>query len=282
MRELQLYPAKKRKLPDIVRKLQFVAGGSELVAWVDQERSVQGRYNSHTTALYVCVLASGAVSRVESRGSEVWAGPMTDPVRSPDGRFLVTETPLDDYAECYIDIEDSQNPDEQFGVLIPPIGFAGLFFTPDSSSLIAIRNSEGYADAISDVARFEMTQITTPPKRFRKVRNPFTGESMQVPARNLKWKTLIASPNWQQLNTAALSADGRFLAVGEVTGDFHIADLKTKKVVASLSTEAKTNRDRVTVRIDFDPSAKWIVRLAGGKLFAHPLVEGKGWRTKST
>jgi len=284
MRTLQLYPPKnppkKPRLPDIVRKLQFAADGGELVAWVDQNRRMTGRYYTHATAMYVCVLASGAVNRLESRSAEVWYGPRTDPVRSPDGRFLVTAILLDD-PQSLICIEDAQNPDEQFDVLTPPIGFAGLFFTPDSSAMIAVRNSEGYED-IADVARFEMAQLTGSPKRFREVRNPFTGQLTQVPVRSLRWKRLIASPNWERPNTAALSADGQFLAVGEVTGNFHIADLKKKKVIASLQPEAKTNRDRVAIRIGFDPTAKWVVRLAGGKLFARPLAEGKAWRTKST
>src|SRR5262249_53495835 len=137
-----------------------------------------------------------------------------------------------------------------------------------------------FNENVREVVRFEMAQLHAPPKRFREQLNPFTRTRLQIPVWNHKWKSLITRPRWRHVNSAALSANGRFLAVNDAAGDYHIADLKTKKLIASYPPEGRTHRHKVASHIAFDPEAKWVVRLAGGRLFARPLAEGKAWETK--
>src|SRR5262245_12789052 len=145
MREIQLYPKKKRREPDIVRKLQFVAGGTELVAWTDEDpmRYAGGRV-AYTPRAYVCAVATGAVRKlayIDPFGHHVSVG--AGPAVSLDGHYTVTETVLDGSEEFTLDVVDRHNTEECFpAVPTAPINCLGtaLFFTPDSSAIIAVRN----------------------------------------------------------------------------------------------------------------------------------------------
>ncbi len=282
MREIQMYPPKKRRPPDLVRKLQFTANGRELAAWVDQARrvSARGRTLVAVTNLYACDLASGTGQLLEDEGlGDQWGETLSDPVLSPDGRYLVTEMRLNEHHENVLSVFDRHDPGAP---LVPTtsIGFSGFFFTTDGAALVAVRNGQEYEDDARDVARFELAKLTAPPTRFKEKVNPLTLQPMRVAVRNLKWKSLLARPPWLRASTAALSADGRFLAVGDVQGVVHVTDLKKKAVIATLPPEKPALRYRVAERIALDPSAKWLVRLGGGRLFARPLGEGKAWQTK--
>jgi WD40 repeat protein len=126
-----------------------------------------------------------------------------------------------------------------------------------------------------------MASLTEPPTRFQEKINPFTRQTYQAPVYNVRWRTGTALPRGDRVATAALSADGRLLAVGGAGGVLHVADLKRKKVVASFPWEGRKFLDRSAVRVCFDPAAKWVVMLANGRLFARPLSAGKAWQTKA-
>jgi hypothetical protein len=279
MRELQLYPAKKRRLPDIVRTLRFVAGGSELVAWVNEKGRRIGRVDYYVPVLYSCDVASGASRQAElSEWMQEFC--IGEPAWSSDGRYIAVEVETYD-DESLLAVQDWHSPDEALPYIPTlPVEDDGLFFTPDGGELIALQYRYKGRRCTRGVARFDLDQLRRPPVRFEEQLNRFTGEMMKVPVRNLKWKTLIAGANWKGVAAASLSADGRFLAVADEDGKTHVADLKKKRVTAKFQPEGKTKRDRAVTRIDFDPKAEWVVRLAGGKLFAQPLAEGEPWRTK--
>src|SRR6266545_1123912 len=283
MRELQLYPPKKPRLPDVVRQLQFVAGGSTLVAWVDQNRRFVGqRYHHDILGVYACDVASGTTRRIDSAVvRDIWGEPASGPAVTPDGRYLLTEVAVEEHHWLYL--TDLEQPDELGPeVETTPIGFPGMFFTADGKELIAVRNGLEFNDPDRDIIRLGMAPFTEPPKRFVKRRNPLTGDPMQVAVRNFKWKTVLVDPPWPRANTAALSADERYLAVGDVKGGAHVVDLKKKAVVTSLPLAGRAKGAHVASRVAFDPAAKWLVRLVDHRLFARPLDGGKGWETKST
>lgn len=284
MRELQLYPAKRRRLADVVCKLQFIANGSELAAWVIEDRQIAGTSPTGTESLFVCAVASGASHRVEwSEFVDNFGGPSSPPVFSSDGRYLVTAMDFEEEDVGLLYVEDRHSPTKRLPeIQTTPLCGGSLFFTPDGGALIAVRNDSWHRVDARNVARFEVSQLAAPPKRFRMQLNPFTRERAQVPVWNFKWKQLLARPRWRRVSAAALSANGRFLAVCDITGDYHIADLKAKRVIASFPPEGKKLRHVAASRIDFDPTTKWVVRCAGRKLFARPLKEGKAWQTKPT
>jgi hypothetical protein len=282
MRELQLFPTRSWGAGAVVHKLQFVADGSELVGWVDEtSASALQPEPFSATALFLCLLTTGTSERIETEPfGDGLRGSFADPALSPDGRLLLTEIGLEgEHEENLLLVRAVRSPGTELPVIgSQPVEFSGLFFTPDGAAIIAVWNGPDEEDR--GVGRFELAQLTAPPKRFHEQLNPFSGARERVPVWNLKWKTLIARPSWARAVAAALSANGRFLAVVDETGDFHVADLKTKRVIVTLPPEAKTRRDRVATRIAFDPAAKRIVRLANGRLFACPISAGQGWDTK--
>lgn len=284
MRELQLYPAKKLRLPDVVRRLQFVAGGGTLVGWVDHRQSnARARPFHQKLGVYACDLASGTTQRIDSEMlRDVWGEPASDPAVTPDGRHLLTELAVEGHHSNLLCFTDLQRPDEEGPeVETTPIGFPGMLFTADGKELIAVRNGLEFNDPDRDLVRLDMTPFTEPPKRFVKRRNPFTGAGMLVPVRNFKWKPVLVDPPWARANTVSLSADGRFLAVGDVTGGAHVVDLKKKTVLVSLPPEERVKLPAAS-GVALDPAGKWLVRLVGNRLFAHRLDGGKGWETKSS
>jgi WD40 repeat protein len=283
VREFQLYPPKRPRRPDVVRRVRFVAGGAELVAWSDEGRRISvARGHEVTTNLYAHDVAGGGCERLNlDEVNDCFGGPASDPVVSPDGRFLVAEAAVDGETDTFLHVQDRHDPETRFPLvdtarLVP----GGLFFTPDGGALVAVRNWVAIDGEFQDVARFEMARLTEPPRRYKEQRNPLTGVTATVPVRNLRWKKLLGSPPWARVGVAALSADARFLAVGHADDVFHVADLKAKRVVASFPAEGTSLRDRLTVRLGFDPAATGLVRLAGGRLFARPLGPGKSWQTK--
>jgi hypothetical protein len=284
MRELQLYPPKRPRLPDIVRRLQFVANGSTLVAWVDHRQSnARARPFHRKLGVYACDLAGGESRRIDSEMLyDIWGEPASDPAVTPDGRYLLTEVAIEGHHSNMLCLTDLQQPDEQGPeIATTPIGFPGMFFTADGKEMIAARNGLEFDDPDRDLVRLGMAPLTGPPERFVMRRNPFTGAGMRVPVRNFRWKPVLVDPPWARANTAALSTDGRLLAVGDVKGGAHVVDLKKKEVLVSFPPEERVKLPAASC-VALDPAAKRLVRLVGNRLFAHRLDGGKGWETKSS
>jgi WD40 repeat protein len=288
MRELQLYVPRRRDATTFVHQLQFVADGSALVGWVDEDRLGHGGEGPYGTVLLRCSLATGTSTRLELPyffGDDA-RGPFAGPMLSPDGRFLVTEVHVNDYDEANtIFLGDAFSQSEELPYIhTQPIEFAGLFFTPDSAALVAVWNDpDGFG---SGIGRYDLSRFTGSPGGWRKKRVPPStamarewrwGKYIARP----KWKTLLTKPGWGRAVAATLSADGNLLAVLDEPGHLHVANLKTKRVTATLAHDGRAPLDTSATRIAFDPSAQWIVQLAAGRLFARPLGAGEAWETKA-
>jgi|GEM_PF-2564963 len=296
MRELQLSAPesrgiKVRGVKEYVHKLQFVADGSELIGWVDEERFRRnGPEELYGTVLLRCSLATGTNEWMELPYffDDGASGPFAGPMLSPDGRFLAAEIHINGYDEANNTIllsDISSGSFELPNFETSPIGFAGLLFTPDSKALIAVWNGpDGF---VSGIGRFSLSCFPAPTAAGRD-RDDWLSDSSRgeqkwawdpKPNWGRKWKTLIAKPGWTHAVAATLSADGRFLAVVDELGHFHAADLKTKHVTATLEHDGRAPRGRIATRIAFDPAAQWIVQLVAGRLFARPLGTSKPWQT---
>jgi YD repeat-containing protein len=274
VREIQVHPPSKRRPPEVIGRLQFSADGGELVACVG---AVLHAYDLRTDTARVLFDLSD------------WNGgyvPGPDLLVSPDRRFAACAYYVDRDASVYF--EELPDPNHERGWLpdVPgeSVGYLGLMFTANGKELIAVRNrwNVAHGPMVPDVARFELAALTEPPKRFRQGRNPFTGAPMQVAVRNLKWKCVLDLPDDAAPSAAALSANGRLVAAGTVDGSVHVADLKKKQVLASFGWSGRVLRDRQVTRVGFDPKGEWVASIAGGRLFARPLGEGKAWWTKDT
>jgi WD40 repeat protein len=155
-----------------------------------------------------------------------------------------------------------------------------LIFTPDGKELFAVQNPD-YGEAESEVVRLKMASLFKPPVRVEEQTNPLTGRTYQTPIHAVRWNPVMTLPGTERIATAAISSDGRLLAVGGAEGVVHVADLKRKKTLASFPWEGRKPRDRAAVRVAFDPTAEWVAMLANGRLFARPLGAGNGWQTKA-
>ena len=274
MREVQVCPPSKRKPVEVVGRLEFSADAGELVAAVD---TVLHAYDLRTDTARVLFTTGDAYDWID------WYD-RAEVLLSPDRRFAVFAYSVDGESAVHFEDLSASDGEREWlqDVPIDSAGYFGLMFTADGKELIAVRNpwDGAYGPAVPDVARFDMTALTAPPRRFATKLNPLTGATYQAPVRNLKWKRVMDVPAEEPASAAALSANGRFVAVGTEEGDVHVVDLKKKKPVASFEWEGRKLRDRTVTRVGFDPPATWVASLAGGRLFAHPLGEGKAWRTK--
>jgi WD40 repeat protein len=300
MREIQMCEPKKRTawLPiEIVRRLQFFAGGAELLAWVGPERFTRDGRVGFTCRFHVYDLARntthelfGSMWLFESAEDER----TPDPVIPPDRALVVYESIGEDETAApnsHVYFEELVGPGAESGSLRhlrtdSQHGLGGLLFTPDGTALIAVRNVyEGVhlrgGRWAPDVVSFEMASLKKPPVRYEEKVNPFTRKTYRTPVYDVRWLPVMSLPH-DRVGMITLSADGRLLAVGGVGAVVHVADLKDKKVIASFPWEGRFLRDGKPMRVAFDPAAEWVVMLANGRLFARPLGTGKAWQTKST
>lgn len=282
MRELQLYTPVSRD-PHVVRRLQFVAGGAELVAWVGEPG-----HGGVTTGLLRVSLGTGE-SRSLSDDAGYWEhDEQGEPAVSPDGRFLVIELAggVDDFV-YFDDITRRTEAGSSLPLLpLPAHGWCGLVFTPDGAELLAVRNvaRTGADNRTRDVVRFALKTYIDPPLRYEDKVNPLTQQPYRSPVYNQRWRAGMTLPPGKHLCAAGLAPDGRLLAAGDVAGGVLVADLKRKKVVASFRRvwpKAVEAHERVATRVAVSPSGEWVMTLANSRLFANPLGRGKAWKSGS-
>jgi WD40 repeat protein len=104
--------------------------------------------------------------------------------------------------------------------------------------------------------------------------NRLNGEPFASPVWKFKWKTLLDNAEWERPTCAALSADGRFLAVADEPGNVHVADLKRKRVVA-VHQKARLTADRVIGRVAIDNTGERVFRMANG------VLHGPNWQFRA-
>lgn len=274
MRELQVCPSSKRKPAEAVSRLAFGADGGELVAWVG---CALHAYDLRTDTARVLFDDEGL-----SAWGDWWGRP-SELLLSPDRRLVAAACYFDD--NTFVQFEGvpgtAYERESLPAVPVDSAGFLGLTFTADGTELVAARNRWEQGDS-RDVARFDMSALTAPPKRYVQKVNPLSGQPYQAAVRNLKWKHLLDLPAEELMTAVSLSANGRRVAVGTQEGAVHVADLKKKTVLASFAWEGRKLRDRIATRVGFDPSGTWVAALAGGRLFVRPVGEGTAWRPKES
>lgn len=280
MRELRL-DVPKRGNVSAVRRLQFVAGGAELAVWVGEPG-----FGGGTIALHVRSLATGAAVTLDD---ELWDG--MEPVLSPDGRFLVFEN---HYHGSHTYVEDLTRRSED-GFYLPaipgaPLGLGEVVFAPDGSELLAVRHLSQLRGQqfTRDLARFPLEPYRNPPFRYEQKLNPLNNRVMRVALYDEEWQATmvwhdgVPLPSGWYAHSAAVSADGQFVAVGDDAGSVLVVELARGEVTASFRrawpvTVSRTAR--AAHRIAFVPGAEWVVSLANGRLFADPFGPGKAWKT---
>jgi WD40 repeat protein len=280
MRELLVCPQEMRTRAGPVHRLRFDATGRELVAWVEPKPVGGGRYGGVAAALYAHDLGTGSVRALPTDDwFNVWGEVYPDPVVSHDLRFFAAEINLRD-GETYgfVQFHDLRNADVRLPELELQPTRSVLLFAPDA--LLAVRSEWDDGEYALDVARFDLSAFTKAPLRFYGSVDPVTFVPVRVLKVNPRWKRVVALPRSEPACAAALSADGRLIAVGTEDTTVHVADLKRKKVLASFPWEGRALRHSAVRRVELAPGGGWVVALASGRLFARPLDGGKGWKTK--
>jgi hypothetical protein len=293
MREIQVHPPSKRKPVEVVRRLQFSANGAELLALVGPDQRTRDGRVGFTSRFHLYDFATDAGRQLfpgwrfgDGAGSYVLTA---DPPISPDCKLLAFEedTGEEESDVLFEELAESGFESGSFPHLRGcPHGLGGLVFTPDGSELLAVRNFYEGTSGLGghwapDVVRLETASLKKPPVRYEEKVNPLTGATRRKPIYDVHWSPGLALPHGTAA-IAALSTDGRLLAVGGVAADVHVVDLERKKAVALFPWEGRFLRDGHPVRLGFDPVARWVVMLTNGRLFARPLGAGKAWQTKST
>jgi WD40 repeat protein len=284
MREIRVHQPRSgdRLAMNAVRKLQFTADAARLLAWVAWEwRHETVRY-AHSATVYDHDLAAGARRRL-GEGLTLYEPFQGDPAVSADARFVVFE--YEDYIDergCVAELIDLSKPDEFGATLMMGTGMTGGFaFATDGSALFAARNTRNRNDHTAEIVRLPLDGFNRP-TRYRTTTNPFTGQPMQEPVRDVRWRAVATVPGGEAAKALTLSADGRLAAVGTHGGSLHVVDVRKKRVVFSSEWRGKKVRDRVAMRVGFHPGGEWVAMIANGRLFAHPLKSGAGkeWQTK--
>jgi WD40 repeat protein len=276
MREIQVCPPEKRSKSGAVHRLRFSASGGDLVAWVEGKPSDGFRMAGVIRGLYAYDLAADAArSLLSDAWFRHWANfDYPYPRLSADLRYAAVPIDLDrGEIDGLVTLPDLLRPDEEAPELgIPPYGVGDVLFSSDGAELIAVRNVVADDQLVPDVAKFRMNALAKP-LRARQ-------------ARKLKWEPVIALPPDDIPRCAALSTDGRWLAVGTQDTAVYVVDLKRKKLVASLPWEGRKLRYTAVTALAFDPAAGWVALLASGRLFARSIRArsgaSKAWHTKTT
>ena len=273
MRELQVCPPSKRRPVEVVYRLEFSADGGELVAWIGWGIHAYDLRTDTARALF---------TEDNLRHWDEVLDHLPDLVVSADRQFVVFGYDFDgDAAVHFENLSDPNSERDWFpDMSTSSFGRLNLALTADGKDLIIVRNH--WDEYRPSVARFDMTALTAPPKRYRPRRNRSTGKTEQYPVRNLKCKHVLDLPEGESTTIAAVSANGRFVAAGTEEGRVHVADLKKKEVLASFKKVGRLVSDNDITRVGFDPAGEWVLSVANGRLFARPLGAGKAWQTKTT
>lgn len=288
MREIRVCkPGRNEKLAEnAVRRLQFNADGTRVLAWVAWEYRYETRRYGANTVVRAHDLATGENRALDEEWAANFAAFQGEPVVSRDSRFVVFEYEDWKHDEGYAaDVVDLTRPQEPGVALVMGTGMTGGFaFAADGSALYAARNTRNQTDHTAEVVRTSI-QADPPPVRFKTTTNPFTGQPMRVPVqRKYRWSLIATLPRGEAGTAIALSSDARLAAVGTNGGSLHVVDIKKKRVLFQSKWRGQKVRDRVGYRVGFHPNGEWVAMLANGRLFVTPLKTGSGkeWQTKTT
>lgn len=266
MREVLVVPPESAKRTARVRKVQFSASGAELAAWVNPKSAGPYGQSYELEGLYRYDLASGACARLQSELHHEYLDEYSgDAAVSPDLRWIGTALQYDADMPESLWFNDSTNLDAKSPQHTVNGRVYALFLHGEPAmctTVVAEWNEE--QDFVTRVVRFDLAQLDTPPRTVKKI-NPLTREVYDAPVWRFKWKTLLDNAKWDRPTCAALSANGRFLAVADEPGNVHVADLKRKRV-AAVHQKARLTADRVIERVAVDDTGERVFRTANGVL----------------
>ena len=280
MREVFVCPPEKRSKSGSVYRLQFDTTGRELVAWV----AGRGGPFARTVGLFAHDLAAGTSRPVLTDAwFKAW-GEVAWPVAvSPDLRFAAAGIDPDDgESDCFVQFEDLREPDVRLpGLDFSPSIAGELLFTPDGVALVTLQEQREGDGCEATVTRFDLTAFTKPGRQFQRSKDPITGDPVRVLQVRPRWKSVVALPEGEPF-AAALSLDGRLLAVGTGDTTVHVVDRKRKKLVASLPWDGRKLGGTAVMGLALDPAAERVVMIANNRLFGRPFgaTGGKAWAAK--
>ncbi len=299
MREVVVVPPEAAKRIARVRKVQFNTSGTELAAWASPKSTHRATEEFGLRDVYRTDLASGVcVPMLPDDWHEYYMDDCGEPLVSPDLRWIAIPTQYGDVdnpmTAVFADTSGSVEsyPEHPFNGRVDALFMHGQ---PEMcTAVVAEWNEE--QDFVARVVRFDLVQLDSPSRTVER-ENPFTGEWVNAPVWKIKckrlldnliagvgqprgrpvWKIkckrLLDNAEWDRPTCAALSADGRFLAVADEPGNVHVADLKRKRVVA-VHQKARLTADRAIGRVAVDNTGERVFKQANG------VLHGPNWQFK--
>ena len=273
MREVVVVPPESVKRVARVRKVQFSASGTELAAWASPKSTNRATEEIGLHDVYRTDLAAGVcVPMLPDEWHDLLIEFGADPFVCPDLRWITISSQYGDadnpetmlFADTSGSVEGY--PEHTFN---GRVGAQFVHGEPAMCTAVVAEWNEEH-DFVARVVRFDLAQLDAPP-RVSERPNPFTGEWVDKPVWNFKRKTLLDNAEWGWPTCAALSANGRFLAVADEPGNVHVADLKRKRVVA-VHQKAQLVADRVIGRVAIDDTGERVFRTANG------VLHGPNWQ----
>lgn len=269
MREVVVVPPESAKRAGRVRKGQFSASGAELAAWVEPRKA----NGFELYGLYCCDLISGKHFGLMDYG---WyrrnSENESETLLSPSTRWLVSWHQHDEYKLITLHFDDASNPSGPRRQGYYHCAGGTFLFAPDNALVVVFTGCGDESVFVARVMRLDISKLDKPKHTERRI-NPLTQAIEEIGVCNLKWKSLLDNPEWDRPVCAALSANGRFLAVADEPGNVHVADLKRKRVVA-VHQKARLTADRVIGRVAVDDTGERVFKLANG------VLHGPDWQFK--
>ena len=252
-----------------VRKVQFGTSGAELAAWVEPRKA-----NGYELfGLYCCEPSTGKHIELMDYG---WyrrnSENESETLLSPSTRWLVSWTEQTEDNFTILRCDDASNPSVPLRQGYVDYINATFLFAPYNALVGIFTECDEESEFVARVLSLDISKLGKPWRTERRI-NPLTQAIYEVAVCSFKWKTLLGKAEWDRPVCAALSADGRFLAVADEPGNVHVADLKRKRVVA-VHQKARLTADRVIGRVAIDDTGERVFRTANS------VLHGPNWQFK--
>jgi len=272
MREVVVVPPESVKRAGRVRKVQFSASGAELAAWVNPKSPGPEGQGFQLEGLYRYNLSTGARARLQPPFIDYWwyrGECCGDSAVSPDLRWVGTtfrDGPADPWSTVEFEVPTDTGTQSRRDSFNGSVEVMFVHGEPAVCTAITAARNEN-RELVPRVVRFNLARLSNAlPKTTLPTHPP------RKPQWDFKWKRLLTG-NWDRPVCAALSANGRFLAVADEPGNVHVADLKRKRVVA-VHQKARLTADRVIGRVAIDDTGERVFRMANG------VLHGPNWQFK--
>lgn len=272
MREVVVVPPESVKRAGRVRKVQFGTSGAELAAWVNPKSARPYGPGFELEGLYRFDLETVTCKRLQSKAHHEYLDEYSgNPAISPDLRWVATPIQYDADAPESIWFNDPTNLDANSPIHTLDGRVDALFMhgQPATCTAVVAEWSEEH-DFVARVVRLDLARLDKPVRTVKKI-NPLTRDTYDAPVWRFKWEILLDHAEWDRPTCAALSANGRFLAVADEPGNVYVADLKRKRVTA-VHQKARLTADRAIARVAIDDTGERVFKLGNG------VLHGPNWQ----